>query len=157
MYTRSFSTRQGPTHRPLPPDYGGTALTIPRSEESALPEGAARPAVTPPPPSDSYGRRSRRPLSSRQEFSPSPRPEAPPPFGGVGQPPRRKVPPKEKGGLSLPETTSTSESGFRLLHLQSDDLLLLGLAMLLLNDKDRPEGSSNDALLLLAMLYVSGL
>lgn len=158
MYTRSFPKRS------LPPDYGGTALTVRLPEQSS-----GREAIASPPP-DSGNRRPRRPPFGREEMPP--RPPIAPPFGGVGL--HEESPPSDdeeaftepsaplEHTASLPVSTEERPSFLGGLlesaSLKSDDLLLLGLALLLISDKDRPEGEScADALLLLAMLYVSGI
>lgn len=158
MYTRSYPRRS------LPPDYGGTALTI-RPPEAEDAEPAAREAVLAPS-QDSGNRRPRRPPFGRER--PPERPSPPPPFGGAGV--TSEVPPPPQPPLSpsppMPrELPAGAEGQHPFLgsfldpgNLKSDDLLLLGLALLLISDKDRPEGEScADALLILAMLYVSGL
>lgn len=158
MYTRSYPKRS------LPPDYGGTALTVHLPEE-----GGTREAIAAPLSSDSANRRPRRPPFGR-ESRPA-RPPIPPPFGGNGveeepslraeaqksAPPQEPTPPSESLSTGAEERPSFLHSLWDS-SFKSDDLLLLGLALLLLSDKDRPEGEScADALLLLAMLYVSGL
>lgn len=156
MYTRSYPKRS------LPPDYGGTALTI-RPPETEEAEPMVREAVLAPS-RDSDNRRPRRPPFGKER--PPERPLPPPPFGGTGvtseapPPPPLSPPPPIPRNLPVGAEEQHSSLGHFLdpANLKSDDLLLLGLALLLIGDKDRPEGEScADALLLLAMLYVSGL
>ena len=151
MYTRSYPKRS------LPPDYGGTALTI-RPPEPQEDDPPAREAMLAPS-QDSGNRRSRRPPSAREPMPERPFP--PPPFGGIGITAEEHSPPPPMPRELQANTTEHRSPLGNFLDpnlLKSDDLLLLGLALLLISDKDRPEGEScADALLILAMLYVSGL
>lgn len=89
MYTRSYGSRPSITSRPIPPDYGGTALVIPQPEPEPVP-----PRPTYPPPSQpTYPSES---IPSR----PAHPPETSPPFEGhrnqppppEGRPPRPSQP-----------------------------------------------------------------
>ncbi len=76
-----------------------------------------------------------------------------------GGPPDFRPPFGEGGGVGDAEQTS-SNGGHGLLdpeHLKSDDLLLLGLLFLLFRDGAGGEDGSREALLILAVLYLSGL
>lgn len=160
MYTRSFPSRRGVTSSQLPPDYGGTALVVNHSESS---ESQPR-ALT-------LGRgggakeRPREPFLNDERNVP-PVPPFPPPFGVRGQDEARQAPAafhheneddvcpideNENGSPSVPSFLDPS-------NLKSDDLLLLGLALLFFTDKEFSDGEfPTDALLILAMLYLSGL
>ena len=109
MYSRDFSDRH-----PLPPEYGGTALTHGRREHTAPTEEDH----CPPP--------------SREEAGEEERTKRPPP------PP----PQEERGGL-FPLFERLLPSG-----IDSGDLLLLGLAVLLLLD------GCEDELLPLILLFL---
>ena len=161
MYTRSFPSRRGVTSSQLPPDYGGTALVVNHSEST---ESQPR-ALT-------LGRgggakeRPREPFLNDERTS-APIPPFPPPFGVRGQDEADKevaaspyhdendvcelIPPSTKEASGIGSLLDPS-------NLKSDDLLLLGLALLFFTDKEFSDGEfPTDALLILAMLYLSGL
>lgn len=141
MYTRSFPSRR------MPPDYGGTALVIgPQHQDEP------RAAITDP----TADRRIRRhgekpdPKTTFDVF--------PPPLGIFGQ--ENADVDEAQSAYEPEEVTPRIESPASLMsldRLKSDDLLLLGLALLLFTDKDGEDGISTDALLILAILFFSGL
>lgn len=155
MYTRSY-----PSRRPLPVDYGGTALTVKgqgqfREEENDISQGT-------------QSNIPKRPISfSRSEQR---QPIFPPPFGYEDrEEPLQENEPRQEilESTSEPETqeiqatedSHVSPSLFSVGNLKSDDLLLLGLAFLLYAEKNNSDDGQfpTDALLILAMLYLSGI
>ncbi len=157
MYTRSYGRRD----TPLPPDYGGTALTVkPPSEEAPVRAALTR--------QSSRGSAKGRDITPRRlqydEESyriPSDdiidRTEAP--FGILGQ----NGEGEEYESEPTSDTTAASlpEHGKRplidLSKLKTDDLILLGLAFLIFTDKDREGDIPIDALMIIAVLFLSGL
>ena len=157
MYTRSYAGRN--TDAPLPPDYGGTALTLKAPSE----EAPIRAALT-----RSSGRGNafghditpRYPQYSEETYrEPSDdvvdKTEAP--FGIYGQ----NGEGEGYGNESVPSSAAASSHVDKplidLSKLGSDDLLLLGLAFLIFTDKEREGEIPVDALLILATLFLSGL
>lgn len=144
MYTRSFPSRR------MPPDYSGTALVVKRTDE----EPSSQSIFDEP----SSNMRPRRTLISK----PLP-PVIPPisaPFGISGQ----KDAEESSTTSNAPLTSDTAladhiqkQAFFDPESLKSDDLLLLGIALMLLYDKDESGNIPLDALLIIAMLYLSGL
>lgn len=94
MYTRSYGSRPGITSRPIPPDYGGTALVIPQPEPEPAPPPRPEPPVVPTPP-----------LSSEQ----SPMPGATPPSPPAGRPSPGEAPPQ---GIRPPRRARPSSPRF---------------------------------------------
>lgn len=155
MYTRSYARRS--TDTPLPPDYGGTALTLKVPTE----EAPTRSALT---------RQSGRGSASGREITPrypqyteenyrEPSDDVvdktEPPFGIYGQ----NGEGQERENEPTVNVASQSESKplIDLSKLKNDDLLLLGLAFLIFADKEREGEIPVDALLILATLFLSGL
>ena len=146
MYTRSFPSRR------MPPDYSGTALVVKRTDE----EPSSQSIFDEP----SSNMRPRRTLISK----PLP-PVTPPisaPFGISGQ----KDAEESSATSDTPSTPDTDtaltdhipkQAFFDPESLKSDDLLLLGIALMLLYNKDESGNIPFDALLIIAMLYLSGL
>ena len=134
MYTRSFPSRR------MPPDYGGTALVIgnQRNEEQ-------RGAITDP----TLDRRSRRPSVLPPEIEDDE--EIRSPFGSFGQDAPTET--LEEVSPSAAHTPTVSAEPLSFDRLKSDDLLLLGIALLLFSDKENTEGIPTDALLILALLF----
>ncbi len=163
MYTRSYGNRNGGVRTPLPPDYGGTALVIRQPEKQtdfqvtnrndnrreSFPEERQRRRYA-----AGEGETSARKKLEKEDgdeendgyiFSP--------PFGGEGLPSEKTV------DVFLNDTANEEkkETGlggfFSPENLKSDDLLLLGLIFLLFGSDE----GSREALLILAVLYLSGL
>lgn len=65
MYTRSYGSRPSITSRPIPPDYGGTALVIPQPEPEPMPPRPIYPP-DPPPPRPAYPSEPSPPLEAEQ-------------------------------------------------------------------------------------------
>ena len=156
MYTRSYNRTP---ETPLPPDYGGTALTIkPPSEDShvksALTAASRR--------GSDFGRdiTPRRPQYSEENYR-EPIDEivdkTEPPFGIYGQNGEGLTYENEQAPVSAPTALQESKPLIDLSKLGSDDLLLLGLAFLIFTDKEREGEIPIDALLILATLFLSGL
>ena len=146
MYTRSFPSRR------MPPDYGGTALVVKNTEDKNSQE-QAQDAF----PSDM---RPRRTLISRPV--PPILPQFSAPFGILGQEDAKEISSEgeQKDGtatIEASEISSPKQTLFNPEALKSDDLLLLGIALMLLYDKDENGEIPLDALLILAMIYLSGL
>lgn len=145
MYTRSFPSRR------MPPDYGGTALVVKNNDDNLIDTKTNDSSQT--------DMRPRRTLISKQAP-----PLAPPmtaPFGIHGQEYAKEsslpdVPEKQMIEVSATEPIQ-KQSIFDPENLKSDDLLLLGIALMLLYDKDANGNIPLDALLILAMIYLSGL
>jgi hypothetical protein len=161
MYTRSYVGRNNDT--PLPPDYGGTALTLkPPTDEATARVALTRPSgrgaafgrdITPRYPQyseDNY----REPSDAIADKT-----EAP--FGIYGQNgegERYENEPTEALSASARNERRQKEKPLvDLSKLGSDDLLLLGLAFLIFTDKEREGDIPVDALLILATLFLSGL
>lgn len=142
MYTRSFPSRR------MPPDYGGTALVIGSQHQDE-----PRAAITDP----TADRRIRR-LEAHQPTSEDTSSENAP-FGIFGQEGRDTDAIAETVAEAEAEKTVETASAplISLERLKSDDLLLLGLALLLFTDKEGDGGIPTDALLILAILFFSGL
>ena len=152
MYTRSYSSRR------LPPDYGGTALTVNQ-------QGSERPreALIQTPPEQ------RRPIgqtTDEKDYSKIPQPPFPPPFGldflgQSGEVPAVGINSEARDVVQIEEAKPKEADGISSIinNLKSDDLLLLGLALLLFAESEKDGSSSvpTDALLILAMLYLGGL
>lgn len=162
MYTRSFPSRRVNNERPLPPDYGGTALVVNQRQNTdgtrrALISGSEQVQVN-------ESKRPRQPLFE-DERDDAPDIPFPPPFGSRGQDERniqREVshtePESESVSLAPKNDSSPLASILDGVNVKSDDLLLLGLALLFFTDKESLSGDiPTDALLILAMLYLSGL
>lgn len=163
MYTRSYGSRGGGVRSSLPPDYGGTALVIRQPEpktDSQLPvknerqrerfrEHGQRAYHE----SEHGGTSARKKLEKEDTYEEKNEYNFSPPFGGGGLSSAQnadtefsEIIEKEKkdsvlGGLFSPE------------NLKSDDLLLLGLIFLLFSSEE----GNREALLILAVLYLSGL
>ncbi|MBQ8254070.1 MAG: hypothetical protein IJY94_01035 [Clostridia bacterium] len=163
MYTRSYASRN--TDTPLPPDYGGTALTL----RNPTDEAPTRSALTRPSGrGNAFGRdiTPRYPQYNEENYR-----EAgdgiieknEPPFGIYGQngegEERQNEPVSAPAAITAPhvETVRGDKPLIDLSKLGSDDLLLLGLAFLIFTDKDRDGEIPVDALLILATLFLSGL
>ncbi len=158
MYTRSYSKRT--TDAPLPPDYGGTALTMkPPSDETPVRAALTRQSGR----GTAFGRdiTPRRPQYNEENYrEPSDGiiDKTEPPFGILGQ--NGEGERYENGQMSDTSPTALNDGGKPLIDLSklgSDDLLLLGLAFLIFTDKDRDGEIPVDALLILATLFLSGL
>ena len=165
MYTRSYARRT--TDAPLPPDYGGTALTLrPPTDEAPARSALTRPTGR----GTSFGRdiTPRRPQYTEENYrEPSDevidKTEAP--FGIYGQNGEGERYENEPTSVSVQTAARQSREGrvrddkplIDLSKLGSDDLLLLGLAFLIFTDKDRDGEIPVDALLILATLFLSGL
>ena len=164
MYTRSYNNRPTPQVRSLPPDYGGTALVISQPDPAPKSE-----APLPPPPRFAERRHPHTPASEKNDIPqirretltaapiPPSDPIGAPPFGGMGQPSEETSAflssPGEEMSPPPPPPPSPLDKLFDPANLKSDDLLLLGLLLLLAG-----EGSAGqDSLLLLAALYMAGL
>lgn len=93
MYTRSYGSRPGITSRPIPPDYGGTALVIPQPEPEPAPPRPEPPVIPTPP------------LSSEQ----SPMSGATPPSPPAGRPSPGEAPPQ---GIRPPRRARPSSPRF---------------------------------------------
>lgn len=157
MYTRSYVGRNNDT--PLPPDYGGTALTLkPPTDEATARVALTRPSGR----GTAFGRdiTPRYPQYSEENYrEPSDaivdKTEAP--FGIYGQNGEGERYENEPTPDSLPTASRESRPLIDLSKLGSDDLLLLGLAFLIFTDKEREGDIPVDALLILATLFLSGL
>jgi hypothetical protein len=136
----------------MPPDYGGTALVVKNTEDKNE-QAKAQDVI----PSDM---RPRRTLISR----PTP-PVLPPisaPFGISGQEDAKEISSEHKQDNEAiinesPAELTPNPTLFSPETLKSDDLLLLGIALMLLYDKGEGNDIPLDALLILAMIYLSGL
>ncbi len=157
MYTRSYSSRSNSA--PLPPDYGGTALTV----KPPVDEAPTRSALTRP---NVRGLASGRDITPRypqytEENYREPgdgiidNTEAP--FGILGQNGEGEEAVNEPISDAVPTASRDNKPLIDLSKLGSDDLLLLGLAFLIFTDKDRDGDIPVDALLILATLFLSGL
>jgi len=119
MYTRSYGSRPSITSRPVPPDYGGTALVIPQPEPEPIltprpeptPNLTTPPRPTPQPPADP---------SPPSGFPPPPDNRPPqgntPPQGNrppQGTPPQAPPPPPGNRPLRPPRPTRPRFSGRR--------------------------------------------
>lgn len=182
MYTRSYGNQRNGVRTQLPPDYGGTALVIKQPEAQSENKSAVGyddkngGIIT--------ERRSRRQMGqNRERTEPLHRTTDTTARRSLDDArPRRNTENKDNkddfrppfGGETGVETAETAASAFpdegRLFsqkgmifdpeHLKSDDLLLLGLLFLLFSDESDGEGRSEscrEALLILAVLYLSGL
>ncbi len=157
MYTRSYSSRSN--NATLPPDYGGTALTVkPPTDEIPIRSALTRPTGR----GTSFGRdiTPRRPQYNEENYrEPSDeiidKTEAP--FGIYGQNGEGSTYENEPTPVSVPTASRVDKPLIDLSKLGSDDLLLLGLAFLIFTDKDRDGEIPVDALLILATLFLSGL
>ena len=157
MYTRSYVGRNNDT--PLPPDYGGTALTLkPPTDEATARVALTRPSGR----GTAFGRdiTPRYPQYSEENYrEPSDaivdKTEAP--FGIYGQNGESERYENEPTPISVTTAQHDSKPLIDLSKLGSDDLLLLGLAFLIFTDKEREGDIPVDALLILATLFLSGL
>ena len=157
MYTRSYAGRN--TDAPLPPDYGGTALTLKvPSEEAPIRAALTRSSGR----GNAFGRdiTPRYPQYSEETYrEPSDdvvdKTEAP--FGIYGQNGEGEGYRNESVPSSAAASSHVDKPLIDLSKLGSDDLLLLGLAFLIFTDKEREEEIPVDALLILATLFLSGL
>ena len=146
MYTRSFPSRR------MPPDYGGTALVIKNNDEISSDAHSID--------DFSSNMRPRRTLISKPLPQTVPVPSAP--FGVLGQEDAKEADyiedekPALKTGADITDN-SRKPVFFDPENLKSDDLLLLGIALMLLYDKDENGSIPLDALLIIAMIYLSGL
>ena len=146
MYTRSFPSRR------MPPDYGGTALVIKSNDEIS--------SETNNTDGFSSDMRPRRTLISRPLPQTIPIPSAP--FGISGQEDAKEADFTDDEEHALETDTDITDISrkpvfFDPENLKSDDLLLLGIALMLLYDKDENGSIPLDALLIIAMIYLSGL
>lgn len=154
MYTRSYPKRTVTDNAPLPPDYGGTALVIKPPESEPQPRAALTHSRAPFSGNDGKPRRmlygyDGGAYGNENKFEP--------PFGSLGQNGEG-----QEENTDIPSASMIAESKkpapvIDLSKLKTDDLLLLGLAFLIFTDKDRDEDIPIDALLILAMLFLSGL
>lgn len=98
MYTRSYGSRPSITSRPLPPDYGGTALVIPQPEAESTPPPHPEPPILPP-------QLTSRPPQPSVE-APRPSDTQPPHSSATPQPPRPQRPsrPRFSGRRNRPIT-----------------------------------------------------
>ena len=157
MYTRSYAGRN--TDAPLPPDYGGTALTLKvPSEEAPIRSALTRSSGR----GNAFGRdiTPRYPQYSEESYrEPSDdvvdKTEAP--FGIYGQNGEGEGYGNEPVPSSAAASSHVDKPLIDLSKLRSDDLLLLGLAFLIFTDKEREGEIPVDALLILATLFLSGL
>ncbi len=181
MYTRSYGNQRNGVRTQLPPDYGGTALVIKQPEAQS--ENKSAVGYDDKNGGIMAERRSRRQMGQSRERAEAPRrtdttarrsldddrqrhntenrdnkDDFRPPFGG------------ETGAETEETAVSTSSDEGKLFslkgkvfdpeHLKSDDLLLLGLLFLLFHDDTDGEvgrEGCREALLILAVLYLSGL
>ncbi len=145
MYTRSFPSRR------MPPDYGGTALVVKNSDDNSTKKILND--------TSQASMRPRRTLISRQ--APPLVPPISAPFGILGQEDAKETLLPDATEQPMIEVAATEpmqkQSIFDPENLKSDDLLLLGIALMLLYDKDENGNIPLDALLILAMIYLSGL
>lgn len=154
MYTRSYPSRKQSDSR-LPPDYGGTALTLKQSDTEQKRQALTAQA----PPSREH---SVRPVSIFPEKEKeSPPPIFVPPFGDLGQNGEGESTPDEapEKESAAPESSASASARpvIDLSKIRTDDLLLLGIALMLFLDNEREDGVPLDALLILAVLFLSGL
>ena len=145
MYTRSFPSRR------MPPDYSGTALVVKKPEENYT--GSFNDI-------DSQSDfRPRRTLISKSPSRPTPPISAP--FGISGQNDAEEISvipsTEEELDIASEPEVPAHNSYFEPQNLKSDDLLLLGIALMLLYSKDESGNIPLNALLILAMIYLSGL
>ncbi len=163
MYTRSYSRDNG-VRTPLPPDYGGTALVInsPDKEgqghadqsaitapERAVPRRRERRAESIPRNDEDSVRDGRRELEKKRDEEQKKEPDTLiSPFGGLGQTLSHSVADKKHEGLF--------HGLFSPDNIRSDDLLLLGLMFLMYSEGLEKEGCK-EAMLLLAVIYLSGI
>ncbi len=173
MYTRSYRKNGESSGTRLPPDYGGTALVInqneqryeaPKQEEAPeMPSESTvicRPAIQRQPRRQSISAKTDENTSAKR-YLPEKEPvidnidlsEPSPPLGnrnGVGSSiPSQALPTQDK------EHKSPLVSFLDPEQLKSDDLLLLGLLFLIFKEGNLE--NSKEALLILAVLYLSGL
>ncbi len=157
MYTRSYPRRN--EEKPLPPDYGGTALTV----KPPLSEPPKRAALTHESSRGSAKGRDitpRRPQYDEENYrlpSDDVIDKTEPPFGILGQNGEGEEYENEPMNETVPTAAKEEKPLIDLSKLKTDDLLLLGLAFLIFTDKDREDGIPIDALLILATLFLSGL
>ncbi len=166
-----------PSRPSEPPQQGqGTRPRPPLPPRRSRFTGRRSPAITPPPMPQEPDFDPRRP--EEREAPPSSRrdPLGAPPFGGGAQPFGGGGQPFRGEASSFTETAAEAEeaasrhseeweendrpvrpSPFSTLSLRQDDLLLLGLLLFLLHEQDEEGADCRDALLLLAVLFVSGL
>ncbi len=162
MYTRSYSNRTADA--PLPPDYGGTALTLKvPTDEAPIKTALTRPMGR----GTSFGRdiTPRYPQYTEENYrEPSDGivDKTEPPFGIYGQ--NGEGEKRENEPTASVAISPTREARHHddkplidLSKLKNDDLLLLGLAFLIFTDKEREGEMPVDALLILATLFLSGL
>ncbi len=155
MYTRSYPSRKKESDSRLPPDYGGTALTLKQSEAETKRQALTSEA----PPSKEHSRRAINIISRAEKEAPPPL--FIPPFGDLGQNGEGENGPDESVGyLNAEKEEQTSAASARpvidLSKIKTDDLLLLGLALMFFLDKEKEDGLPLDALLILAVLFLSG-
>lgn len=189
MYTRSYRSHTGVLSRPLPPDYGGTALVIGTS--GGEPTDDVSISGTVPSETGAVGRVDRNGGRGQQGAFGAERRTDPTraPAHENGGPPNRHdtprfpldreplvPPPAPEGDLPfqekreeddpnapLYEKEAVTRSAHRLFpaelldKFRQDDLLLLGLILLLLSEKEHGEKDHKEALLILGVLYLSGL
>lgn len=155
MYTRSYPKRTTRDNAPLPPDYGGTALVIKPPEPEPQPRSALTYPRAPFSGNDGKPRRMLYDYDDNVIYGNEDKFEAP--FGSLGQNGEGQEKNTEIPSSSMTLDDKKPAPVIDLSKLKTDDLLLLGLAFLIFTDKDRDEGIPIDALLILAMLFLSGL
>ena len=155
MYTRSYPKRTPSDNAPIPPDYGGTALVIKPHEPEPQPRSALTYPRAPFSGNDGKPKRMLYGYEDNVIYGNEDKFEAP--FGSLGQNGEGQENNAEITSSSIIEEVKKPAPVIDLSKLKTDDLLLLGLAFLIFTDKDRDEGIPIDALLILAMLFLSGL
>lgn len=151
MYTRSYPSRKKESDSRLPPDYGGTALTVKQGEGDNK-----RRALTAEP--SASREHPHRPVNIAVDKETEPPPFFAPPFGDLGQ---NGEGVSEDAMTEVQTAEETAEASSRpvidLSRIRTDDLLLLGLALMFFLDKEKEDGLPLDALMIIAVLFLSGL